>query len=199
MVPFSRAAAVSVRGAALASKEDDATLNFSRNAALWIIVILLLFALFNLFQGSAMRGAHEELSYSQFVTQVESGQVREVTIQGQQITGEYDNGRSFQTTVPEQTDVASMLLGAEIEINVAPEDEVNPLLSILISWFPMLLLIGVWIFFMRQMQSGGGKAMGFGKSRARLLTEKVGRVTFDDVAGIDEAKLELEEIVEYLA
>jgi cell division protease FtsH len=172
--------------------------NFSRNAALWIIVILLLFALFNLFQGSAMRGAQEELKYSEFVSKAEKGEVSEVTIQGQQITGEYANGRSFQTTVPEQTDVASMLLSAGVEVNVSPAEEVNPLLSILISWFPMLLLIGVWIFFMRQMQSGGGKAMGFGKSRARLLTEKVGRVTFEDVAGIDEAKLELEEIVEYL-
>ncbi len=173
-------------------------MNFSRNAALWIIVILLLFALFNLFQGSAMRGAQEELKYSEFVTKAEKGEVGEVTIQGQQITGEYADGRSFQTTVPEQTDVAAMLLAAGVEINVSLAEEVNPLLSILISWFPMLLLIGVWIFFMRQMQSGGGKAMGFGKSRARLLTEKVGRVTFDDVAGIDEAKLELEEIVEYL-
>jgi cell division protease FtsH len=172
--------------------------NFSRNAALWIIVILLLFALFNLFQGSAMRGAQEELKYSQFVTKAEKGEVSEVTIQGQKITGEYANGRSFETMVPEQTDVAAMLLAAGVEIDVSPAEEVNPLLSILISWFPMLLLIGVWIFFMRQMQSGGGKAMGFGKSRARLLTEKVGRVTFDDVAGIDEAKLELEEIVEYL-
>jgi cell division protease FtsH len=172
--------------------------NFSRNAALWIIVILLLFALFNLFQGSAMRGAQEDLKYSEFVTKAEKGEIGEVTIQGQKITGEYANGRSFQTTVPENTDVASMLLAAGVEVNVSPAEEVNPLLSILISWFPMLLLIGVWIFFMRQMQSGGGKAMGFGKSRARLLTEKVGRVTFDDVAGIDEAKLELEEIVEYL-
>jgi cell division protease FtsH len=172
--------------------------NFSRNAALWIIVILLLFALFNLFQGSAMRGAQEELKYSQFVTKAEKGEVSEVTIQGQKITGEYANGRSFETMVPEETDVAAMLLAAGVEIDVSPAEEVNPLLSILISWFPMLLLIGVWIFFMRQMQSGGGKAMGFGKSRARLLTEKGGRVTFDDVAGIDEAKLELEEIVEYL-
>ncbi len=140
-------------------------MNFSRNAALWIIVILLLFALFNLFQGSAMRGAQEELKYSQFVTKAEKGEVSEVTIQGQKITGEYANGRSFETMVPEQTDVAAMLLAAGVEIDVSPAEEVNPLLSILISWFPMLLLIGVWIFFMRQMQSGGGKAMGFGKSR----------------------------------
>ncbi len=173
-------------------------MNFSRNAALWIIVVLLLFALFNLFQGSAMRGAHQELSFSDFLGDVEQGQVRQVTIQGQQITGEFNDGRQFQTYMPEQTDIVPVLQQFGVRIEAAPVEEVNPLLSILISWFPMLLLIGVWIFFMRQMQSGGGKAMGFGKSRARLLTEKVGRVTFDDVAGIDEAKTELEEIVEYL-
>jgi cell division protease FtsH len=172
--------------------------NFSRNAALWIIVVLLLFALFNLFQGSAMRGAHQELAFSDFLADVEQGQVREVTIQGQQITGEFDDGRQFQTYMPEQTDIVPILQQYSVRIEAAPVEEVNPLLSILISWFPMLLLIGVWIFFMRQMQSGGGKAMGFGKSRARLLTEKAGRITFDDVAGIDEAKTELEEIVEYL-
>ena len=173
-------------------------MNFSRNAALWIIVVLLLFALFNLFQGSAMRGAHQELAFSDFLGDVEQGQVRQVTIQGQQITGEFNDGRQFQTYMPEQTDIVPVLQQFGVRIEAAPVEEVNPLLSILISWFPMLLLIGVWIFFMRQMQSGGGKAMGFGKSRARLLTEKVGRVTFDDVAGIDEAKTELEEIVEYL-
>jgi cell division protease FtsH len=110
--------------------------NFSRNAALWIIVILLLFALFNLFQGSAMRGAQEELKYSEFVTKAEKGEVSEVTIQGQKITGEYANGRSFQTMVPEETDVAAMLLAAGVEIDVSPAEEVNPLLSILISWSP---------------------------------------------------------------
>ena len=173
-------------------------MNFSRNAALWIIIVLLLFALFNLFQGSTSRGPQQQLAFSDFIDQVEGGQILEVTIQGQQITGQFRDGRQFQTYAPDNANLVPDLRAGGVRINAAPVEEVNPLLSILISWFPMLLLIGVWIFFMRQMQSGGGKAMGFGKSRARLLTEKVGRVTFDDVAGIDEAKTELEEIVEYL-
>ena len=173
-------------------------MNFSRNAALWIIIVLLLFALFNLFQGTSSRGPQQQLAFSEFVDEVEGGQIVEVTIQGQQITGQFRDGRQFQTYAPENANIVPQLRDNGVRINAAPVEEVNPLLSILISWFPMLLLIGVWIFFMRQMQSGGGKAMGFGKSRARLLTEKVGRVTFDDVAGIDEAKVELEEIVEYL-
>ncbi|MGF1611586.1 MAG: ATP-dependent zinc metalloprotease FtsH [Kiloniellales bacterium] len=173
-------------------------MNFSRNAALWIIIVLLLFALFNLFQGTTSRGPQHQLAYSDFLDEVDSGQVVEVTIQGNQISGQFRDGRQFQTYAPEGANLVGDLRQNSVRINAAPVEEVNPLLSILISWFPMLLLIGVWIFFMRQMQSGGGKAMGFGKSRARLLTEKVGRVTFDDVAGIDEAKTELEEIVEYL-
>ena len=173
-------------------------MNFSRNAALWIIIVLVLFALFNLFQGTATRGPQQQLAFSDFIDQVEAGQVNEVTIQGQQVTGQFRDGRQFQTFSPLDANLVPQLRANGVRITAAPEEEVNPLLSILISWFPMLLLIGVWIFFMRQMQSGGGKAMGFGKSRARLLTEKVGRVTFDDVAGIDEAKSELQEIVEYL-
>ncbi|MGO1118403.1 ATP-dependent zinc metalloprotease FtsH [Rhodovibrionaceae bacterium A322] len=173
-------------------------MNISRNAALWIIIIVLIFALFNLMQGGGSGGKANELAYSQFVDQVESGQVRQVVIQGRNITGELRDGIKFKTYAPDDPTLIETLRNNGAEVTAAPEEAVNPLLSILISWFPMLLLIGVWIFFMRQMQGGSGKAMGFGKSKAKLLTEKQGRVTFDDVAGIDEAKQELEEVVDFL-
>jgi len=173
--------------------------NFSKNLALWVIIGLLLIALVNLFQGSQPRAPQTSLAYSDFLADVEAGRVGEVSIQGEAISGRYTDGRPFQTFAPQDPKLIDRLTESGVRITVMPVDENMPsLLGVLVSWFPMLLLIGVWIFFMRQMQSGGGKAMGFGKSRARLLTEKHGRVTFADVAGIDEAKEELEEIVEFL-
>jgi len=175
--------------------------NFGRNLALWVIVALLLVALFNLFQpsgGTASR-AQMQVAYSDFLNEVAAGQVRDVTIAGPNIAGSLTDGRSFATFAPSDPGLVARLTEKGVRVVARPiESDVNPLFQILISWFPMLLLIGVWVFFMRQMQGGGGRAMGFGKSKAKLLTEKSGRVTFDDVAGIEEAKAELEEIVDFL-
>jgi cell division protease FtsH len=170
-----------------------------RNFAIWIIIGLLLVALFNLFQNPGRRGRANDVSYSQFLTEVENRSVRNVTISGNQLSGTYNDGRVFQTIAPNDPQLVDRLHTKGVGISVKPsEDDVPSLLGVLVSWFPMLLLIAVWVFFMRQMQSGGGRAMGFGKSKAKLLTERQGRVTFDDVAGVDEAKEDLQEIVEFL-
>ncbi len=172
--------------------------NFGRNLALWVIIALLLVVLFNLFQPGTGRPAAAQIPYSDFITDVNSGRVRDVVIQGRSITGQTNDSRSFETYTPDDPSLVSRLTDKGVRVIAKPADDRSPLLQILLNWFPMLLLIGVWVFFMRQMQSGGGRAMGFGKSRARMLTEKQGRVTFEDVAGIDEAKSELQEIVEFL-
>ena len=155
--------------------------------------------LFNLFQGSSNNRNTSKISFSDFIAATESGNVSEVNINGSNVTGFLNDGRSFNTYVPNYPNLVDKLNESGVKITAEPsERSMHPLLSILLSWFPMLLLIGVWIFFMRQMQGGGGKAMGFGKSKAKLLNEAVGKITFDDVAGIDEAKQELEEVVEFL-
>ena len=173
--------------------------NHFRNFALWVIIGLLLIALFNLFQSPSQRQSSNEISYSQLLQEIDEGRVRSVTISGQQISGQYTNGGVFQTFAPEDPNFVARLEERGVSITAKPvSEEVPSLLGVLVSWFPMLLLIAVWIFFMRQMQGAGGKAMGFGKSKAKLLTEAHGRVMFEDVAGVDEAKEDLEEIVEFL-
>jgi len=139
-----------------------------------------------------------QLSYSQFLTMVEQGEVSRVTIQGDKISGISNQGQSFRTFAPKDLELIKILRNKGIEITARP-DETSPwYMTVLVSWFPMLLLIAVWIFFMRQMQAGGGKALSFGKSRARLVTDEKDKVTFDDVAGIQESKEELHEIIEFL-
>ncbi len=171
-----------------------------RNFALWAIIALLLIALFNLFQSPGQRTNSREVSYSQFIDDVSNGRVKSVTITGERISGTFaDNGSTFQTYSPGDTGLVSRLEEKGVAITARPEsDGSSSLLGILLSWLPMILILGVWIFFMRQMQGGSRGAMGFGKSKAKLLTEAHGRVTFQDVAGVEEAKQDLEEIVEFL-
>jgi len=168
-----------------------------RNLMIWAIMILLLVALFNLLQPSQAGSPGEEISYTRFIQRVENDQINNVVIDGDMIANPDGSVRAF---IPENdAGMYDILRQNEVDVTTRPEASGFSLLGMLAGWFPFLLLIGVWIYFMRQMQGGGrGGAMGFGKSKARLLTEKSGRVTFDDVAGIDEAKEELEEIVEFL-
>ncbi|MEZ5817264.1 MAG: ATP-dependent zinc metalloprotease FtsH [Hyphomicrobiaceae bacterium] len=172
-----------------------------RNFAIWVVIGLLLFALFNLFQNPVQNRRANEISYSEFISQVKSGNINEVLVQGNRYSGQYsDKSRPFTTLGPNnQAEVIKDLEAKGVKISVRPpEEDVPSLLGLLASWFPILVMIAVWVFFMRQMQSGGGRAMGFGKSKAKLLTERHGRVTFEDVAGVDEAKVDLQEIVEFL-
>ena len=174
-------------------------MNNLRNLALWIVIALLLVFLFNMFQGTGQHTPASAITYSKFTEQVVQNQVKKVTFQGDQVKGELKNGQPFTTNVPSNdTTLWPTLKQHNVDTTVTPADDGISFLSILISWAPMLLIFAVWIFFLRQMQSGGGKAMGFGKSRAKMLTERQGRVTFEDVAGVDEAKDDLKEIVDFL-
>ena len=170
-----------------------------RNFALWVIIVLLLLALFTLFQNPGQRAASQDISFSQLLSEVDQNKVRDVVIQGPEIHGTFTNGSSFQTYAPSDPTLVKRLYDGKVSITAKPPgDNVPWFVSLLVSWLPFIALIGVWIFLSRQMQGGAGKAMGFGKSRAKMLTEAHGRVTFEDVAGVDEAKQDLQEIVEFL-
>jgi cell division protease FtsH len=170
-----------------------------RNFALWVIIVLLLLALFTLFQNPGQHTSSQDISFSQLLTEVDANHVRDVVIQGPEIHGTFTNGSSFQTYAPNDPTLVSRLYNGKVSITAKPPgDNVPWFVSLLVSWLPFIALIGVWIFLSRQMQGGAGKAMGFGKSRAKMLTEAHGRVTFEDVAGVDEAKQDLQEIVEFL-
>ena len=170
-----------------------------RNFALWVIIVLLLLALFTLFQNPGQRAASQDISFSQLLTEVDQSRVRDVVIQGPDINGTFTNGSTFHTYAPNDPTLIKRLYDGKVSITAKPPgDNVPWFVSLLVSWLPFIALIGVWIILSRQMQGGAGKAMGFGKSRAKMLTEAHGRVTFEDVAGVDEAKQDLQEIVEFL-
>ncbi len=168
----------------------------SRNIALWLVLVLMFVALYTVFNRQQTR--EPEIIFSDFISALEKGDVTEVTLQGRSIKGKFHSGERFKTFAPEDPDLIKMLRDKGIKITAKPEEGDPWYVVLFVQWFPMLLLIGVWIFFMRQMQIGGGKAMAFGKSRAKLLNENQHKVTFDDVAGIDEAKEEVEEIIAFL-
>ncbi|MDR2503446.1 MAG: ATP-dependent zinc metalloprotease FtsH [Deltaproteobacteria bacterium] len=168
-----------------------------KNIALWGMVIMLLAFLFNSF--NQPKSAQDQLSYSDLMNFVQQGRVSEVSIQGQNITGMLDGGKTFRTFAPRDANMVERLMAAGVSIKAEPQDEAPWYVSLLVSWLPMLLLVGVWAFFMRQMQGGNGKAMSFGRSRARVISPEHGRVTFSDVAGVDEAKEELTEVVDFLS
>ena len=174
-------------------------MNF-RNILMWGLIVLLSVGLFNLFQNpNKPDGQVNKIAFSKFLQEVDNGRVMEVQIQGDNINGVLSDGSKFNTYAPNDPNLVEKLTTKGVSITASPlEDKMPSLLGVLLSWFPMLLLIGVWIFFMRQMQGGRGGAMGFGKSKAKLLTEARGKVTFNDVAGIDEAKEEVEEIIDFL-
>ncbi|MBI3398234.1 MAG: ATP-dependent metallopeptidase FtsH/Yme1/Tma family protein [Deltaproteobacteria bacterium] len=167
-----------------------------KNLAMWLIIVATMVLLYNMFS-SHTPPSQDKVIFSDFIQSVENGNVAEVTIQGNDISGKFKDGKEFKTFAPDDPDLVKTLRAKGVKISAKPVEQ-SQWWAVLISWFPMLLLIGVWVFFMRQMQAGGGKAMAFGKSRARLLTENQQKITFKDVAGVEEAKEEVEEIIEFL-
>jgi cell division protease FtsH len=170
---------------------------FYKNLALWLVITLMMIMLYNLFNQPPVAET-PVVSYTDFLDMAENGRISEVIIQGQELLITEVSGKKFKLFAPQDNDLIRMLKQKNVSVKAKPPNESPWYMSLLVSWFPMLVLIGVWVFFMRQMQTGGGKALSFGKSRARLLSEQSDKVTFDDVAGIDEAKEELWEIVEFL-
>jgi cell division protease FtsH len=168
----------------------------SKHIALWLVLALVFLVIFSIF--SKQHGRDPEIVFSEFMSSVDRGDVQEVVIQGHNIQGKYKNGERFRTFAPNDPELVKSLREKRVKIAAKPEEDSPWYMVLLLNWFPMLLLIGVWIFFMRQMQVGGGKAMSFGKSRAKLLTENQHRVTFSDVAGVEEAKDDLQEIIAFL-
>ncbi|HNQ47285.1 MAG TPA: ATP-dependent zinc metalloprotease FtsH [Syntrophorhabdus sp.] len=173
------------------------TLNpMNKNIFVWLFIILFGLFIFNIYYKPKKN--YESVIFSDFVEAVQAEKVTSVTVQGRNIIGVFKDGKEFKSYAPDDPDLMKLLRTHNVKINAKPDEEGGLWQNLVISWFPMLLLIGVWIFFMRQMQAGGGKAMAFGKSKARLITGKENKVTFQDVAGIDEAREELEEIIDFL-
>ncbi|RRH75470.1 ATP-dependent zinc metalloprotease FtsH [Falsigemmobacter faecalis] len=170
----------------------------ARNIAFWVVLLVLIVTLFSVFGGGQTTSSSRQLSYSEFMQRVQDGAVTAVTLDGEKVEVQGKDGARYSVVRPEGENIADKLIASKVEVRAVPQEQ-SGFMSLLSLWMPFLILIGIWIFFMNRMQGGGrGGAMGFGKSKAKLLTEKNGRVTFDDVAGIDEAKEELEEIVEFL-
>ena len=177
---------------------EEALSQFSKNFILLAGISILMVLMFSM--ANQQPSSKDLWSYSDFVSRVENGSVTSVQIQGQKITGLSSGGATFHTFAPRQDDkLVPLLLGKGVAVNVEPPEEASWFSTFLFSWLPVIVLIAVWLFFMRQMQGGGGKAMSFGRSRARMITQEQGKVTFDDVAGVDEAKEDLQEVVDFLS
>jgi len=173
-------------------------MNF-RNLVMWAIIVFLTIGLYNMFNNPKNVQQKNDISFSEFLKEVDNGRVAQVNIEGNNISGILSNGKNFTTYAPNDPNLVEKLSNKGVGITATPtEDKMPSLLGVLLSWFPMLLLIGVWIFFMRQMQGGRGGAMGFGRSKAKLMSDSKKKITFPDVAGVDEAKEEVQEVVEFL-